>query len=370
MLGDDALRTTACPWRDLMADSDAPVRSEPVRVGLAGYGYWGRNLARNVVAAKGTELVAVADPNEAARAAARASLPGVRVFADYRAMLDDDAVEAVILATAPFQHGPMAREAIESKRHVLVEKPLAMNVQDSEELVALAEQADRTLMVGHTFLYSPPVERLRRYIVDGELGEVLYLYSQRLNLGRIRRDCNALWNFGPHDISIMLYLIGDRPVEVSARGFSFIGEGVDDVCFGSLIFGSGIGANLHVSWIDPRKTRLVTVVGDSKMAIYDDVSVDQKIRIIDAGVAAPESRSLGRYESLGDFQWRTRVGDIVIPNIPMTEPLLREIEAFGRACSGQEPPLTDGRHGTDVVRVLEALDESARRRGAPVAVRW
>jgi predicted dehydrogenase len=237
-------------------------------------------------------------------------------------------------------------------------------------MVKLAERQRVTLMVGHTFLYSAPLRRLHRYIAEGELGSVQYLYSQRLSLGRIRRDCNALWNFGPHDISIMLYLLGERPVEVSARSYSFIGKGIDDVCFASLTFGSGIVGNFQCSWIDPRKVRLVTVVGDRKMAIYDDVSPDQKLQLADAGVAPDLHRTMGEFDSLGEFQWRTRVGDLLIPHIPMTEPLLVEMEAFGDACRTGTRPLTDGRHGRDVVRILAALDESAARRGAPVEVRW
>jgi predicted dehydrogenase len=222
-------------------------------------------------------------------------------------------------------------------------------------------------MVGHTFLYSAPVTTLRQYVERGELGSVQYLYSQRLSLGRIRRDCNAMWNFAPHDVSIMLHLLQDDVVEVSAKGFSFIQPGIDDVCFASLTFASGVGANIHVSWIDPRKTRLMTVVGDQKMAVYDDASADQKISIVDAGVAGRRD-GFGAYESMGDFQWRTRAGDIVIPHIPMTEPLLAEIQAFGIACSTGEPPITDGHHGAEVVRVLDAIDRSARSGGSPVGL--
>lgn len=337
---------------------------------IAGYGYWGRNLARNLAAAQTTELVAVADPFEGSQEAARRNLPGVDVFASFDELLTETDVDAVVLATAALQHADMATQALESGRHVLVEKPLAMTPEDADQLVKLADAAGLVLMVGHTFLYSAPVQRLRRYLLDGELGRIQYMYSQRLSLGRIRRDCNALWNFGPHDVSIMLYLLGERPVEVSARGLSFISPGIDDVNFGSMTFPSGVGGNLQVSWIDPRKQRLLTVVGSEKMAIYDDVSVDKKIQIVDAGVAGSRNGGFGEYESLGDFQWRTRVGDILIPNIPMTEPLLVEVEAFGRACATGEAPITDGRHGAEVVRVLAALDQSARNRGVPVDLDW
>jgi predicted dehydrogenase len=292
------------------------------------------------------------------------------LFHNAEDLLDDPRIEAVVLATPAVRHAEFAMAALAAGRHVFVEKPLATSIEDCELLVKLADRHERTLMVGHTFLYSAPVRRLRKYIDDGELGAVQYLYSQRLSLGRIRRDCNALWNFGPHDISIMMYLLDDRPVEVSARSYSFIGQGVDDVCFASLTFGSGIVGNFQCSWIDPRKVRLVTVVGDRKMAVYDDVSPDQKLQLADAGVAHSLTNPLGAFESLGEFQWRTRVGDLLIPHVPMVEPLLVEMEEFGAACRAGRPALTDGRHGRDVVRILTALDESAARRGAPVEVQW
>ena len=336
-------------------------------VAVIGFGYWGANLARNVRAGRTTELVAIADADERQRAAAAAAFPGVRVEATLEALLVDDAVEAVVIATPASQHVAGALAALEAGRHVMVEKPLAMEPEEAERVVRAAEAAGRVLMVGHTFLYSAPVIQLKQHIDRGDLGKIQYLYSQRLSLGRIRRDCNAMWNFAPHDVSIMLYLLAEEVVEVSATGFSFIQAGLDDVCFASLTFSSGVGANIHVSWIDPRKTRTMTVVGDQKMAIYNDVSADQKIWLVDAGVAGSRG-TFGEYESLGDFQWRTRAGDIVIPHIEMTEPLRVELEAFGEACATGQPPTTHGWHGVEVVRVLAAIDRSARQRGAPVAI--
>lgn len=341
--------------------------TEPVGVGLVGFGYWGANLARNVVAAPNLTLVGVADPSESQRAAALSAIPGTTTWSSIDELLREPRVEAVILAVPAAMHAELATRVLGAGRHVLVEKPLAMSPIDADALVRLAAAEDRVLMVGHTFLYSPPVRRLRELIDIGELGRVQYLYSQRLSLGRIRRDCNALWNFAPHDVSIMLYLLGERPVEVSGTSMTMIEEGVPDVFFAKLRFESGIGAHLHVSWIDPRKTRLMTIVGDQKMAIYNDVSVDQKLWIVDAGVAHGDG--FGEYQSLGDFQWRTRAGDILIPKIDMTEPLRNEMEAFGEACLTGAPPLTDGQHGADVVAVLDAIDESARRHGAPVELR-
>lgn len=340
--------------------------SERVGTAVVGYGYWGVNLARNVAAASSLRLVGIADPDADRRKAAAGAHPATATWSSLDEVLDDAEVDAVVLAVPAHAHAALATQVLESSRHVLVEKPLAMDVGEGRDLVALADDRGLIAMVGHTFLYATPVHRLKEYITSGDLGAIQYLYSQRLSLGRIRRDCSALWNFGPHDISIMLHLLEERPAEVSARGFSFIGEGIDDVVFASLEFPSGVGANLHVSWIDPRKTRLMTVVGDEKMVIYNDVSADQKLWLVDSGVA--RDTEFGAYESLGDFQWRTRSGDIIIPRIDMAEPLRAEMDAFGEACVTGVPPLTDARHGLDVVEVLVALERSALAGGAPVAV--
>ena len=337
-----------------------------IGVAVVGYGYWGVNLARNVSVAATTELIGVADPGVDRRELAETNHRGITTWETLQDALDDPRVEAVVLATPASTHMDLALAAMEQGRDILVEKPLAETSADAAKLNDVAAAEGRILMVGHTFLYSPPVLKLGELIAAGDLGAIQYLYSQRLSLGRIRRDCNALWNFAPHDVSIMLHLLQEKVVEVSAKGFSFIEPGIDDVCFASLTFESGIGANLHVSWIDPRKTRLMTVVGDEQMAIYNDVSVDQPLWLVDSGVA--KDRDLGEYESMSDFQWRTRSGDIVIPRIEMSEPLRNEITAFGTACQTREQPRTDGAHGLEVVRILEAIDRSAAGQGRPVEV--
>ena len=275
-----------------------------IGVAVVGYGYWGVNLARNVATASGTRLVGVVDPDTERRSLAALNHPGVELWASLDEALADPGVEAIVVSTPASTHVELAVQSLQAGRDVLVEKPLAETSADAEKLLDLAADEGRILMVGHTFMYSPAVRHLKSLIDDGELGRVQYLYSQRLSLGRIRRDCNALWNFAPHDLSIMLYLLGERAVEVTAKGFAFIDPDVDDVCFASLTFESGIGANIHVSWIDPRKTRLMTVVGDEKMAIYNDVSVDQPVWVVDSGVA--RDSDLGSFASMGEFQWRTR----------------------------------------------------------------
>jgi predicted dehydrogenase len=335
-----------------------------IGVAVVGYGYWGVNLARNVAVASTTELIGVVDPGTDRQELALHNHHGVSTWGNIQDALDDDRVQAIVLATPASTHVELALAAMERGRDILVEKPLAETSADAEKLCDVAADNGLILMVGHTFLYSPPVLALKDLVDAGDLGAVQYLYSQRLSLGRIRRDCNALWNFAPHDVSIMLHLLNEPVVEATAKGFSFIENGIDDVCFASLTFASGIGANLHVSWIDPRKTRLMTVVGDEKMAIYNDVSVDQPLWLVDSGVA--KDKDLGEYESMSDFQWRTRSGDIVIPRIEMSEPLRNEITAFGDACITRERPLTDGQHGLEVVRVLEAIDRSAQSNGRPI----
>ncbi len=344
--------------------------TQSIEMAVVGLGAWGSNLARNVEACSNTRLVAIAEADDARRAAAASRYPLAEVVATLDEILDRSNVEAVVLATPARTHYELALRVLDAGRHVLVEKPLALTVGEAESIAAAGEHADLVVMVGHTFLYSPAVHLLKEYVTASELGRVQYLYSQRLNLGRIRSDVNALWNFAPHDLSIMMHLLDERPVEVSGRGFSFLQTDIDDVCFASLVFESGVGANLHVSWIDPRKTRLMTVVGDKRMAVYDDVSVDQKIALFDACADSPGQESFGEFASLGDFQWRTRSGDIVLPRIEMREPLLNEIEAFGDACLHRRPIPSSARHGCDVVRVLVAIEESMSQGGTPVGIDW
>lgn len=346
----------------------ATIELAQVGTALIGFGYWGANLARNVAANPDLNLVGVADGSVDQRDAIRAAHPGAEVWSSLSDALADERVEAVIIATPAGTHAQLSLEVLAAGRHVMVEKPLAMTRSEADQIIEAASAAEKVAMVGHTFLYSPPVRRMREYITSGELGSVQYLYSQRLSLGRIRRDCNSLWNFAPHDVSIMLYLLGERPHEVSGTSFTMIDPANPDVFFASLWFPSGVGAQLHVSWVDPRKTRLMTIVGDEKMAIYNDVSADQKLWIVDAGVA--KGGDLGSYESMGDFQWRTRAGDILIPKIDLVEPLKVEMEAFADACRTGQPPLTDARHGADVVTVLEAIEASAQSKGRPVEIAW
>lgn len=341
--------------------------SDPVGLAVVGYGYWGANQARNVASSPNTRLVCVVDGDPERRAQAQSAHPDSRVLEYLDDALADEAVEGVVLVTPAATHAELARRVLNAGRHVLVEKPLAMTVEDAVAVEQLGAALGLQVVVGHTFLYSAPVRKLRQIIDSGDLGEVRYLAFQRLSLGRIRSDCNVLWNLAPHDVSIALHLVDSRPSLVNAAGFCFLQPGIEDVVFGTARFDNGVGMGLQVSWIDPKKIRQLTVVGSEKMAVYDDVSVDRKIEIFDVGVVEP-AEGLGGYANLAEWQWKTRAGDIVIPRFPMWEPLRQQIDEFALACRTAQPPPTAGRHGVDVVRVLAAMTESIERSGIAVDV--
>lgn len=344
-----------------------------VSIGLAGAGYWGSKLARNIVEASGCRLAAVSDPDPGLLGSTLRRYPLARGYQDLSELLLDDEIDAVVLATPSSLHAAHARAALLAGKHVLVEKPLALSTRDCDEVCRLAAANRLTLMVGHTFLYSEPVRLLRRLIEAGELGRVLYVYGQRLNLGVIRDDLNALWNFGPHDLSILLYLLGAVPERVSALQYSLLNHRVEDVVFFALEFPGGVVGHVHESWLDPRKVRHLTVVGDRKMAVYDDTDLESPIRIYDKGVVDP-LREVGSLppafaeEGFGEFKLEVRAGDMLAPRVSAREPLRTEMEHFGECVRTGRRPLTDGAHGRDVVAILEAADRSAQNGGAMTAI--
>lgn len=345
------------------------MNEEVVRVAQIGVGYWGPNLLRNLLGMAHTEVVAVADL-ESARLAEVAP-PGAPFVTtrDYRELLGRPDIDAVVIATPAQSHVQLVSEALAAGKHVLVEKPLALSPEDAGALVDLAARRQRVLMVGHTFLYNVAVRRIRQYIDDGELGDVLYIYSQRLNLGRVREDINALWNFAPHDVSILLYLLGAPPAEVTARGFAYLQEEVEDVVFLTLAFPGNVGAHIHISWLDPHKVRRMTVVGRRRMLVYDDLSPDARIVLYDRGVGRiPTAASPRDFHSFADFQLRLRSGDVIIPTLAYDEPLRTECEHFIDCVRHGCRPLSDGHQGLAVVKVLAAAQRSLTRRGEPVRV--
>ncbi len=321
----------------------------PLRVAVAGLGYWGPNIARNLAALEGVELAWCCDADEASRARHAAAFPSARFTADLAEVLADESVDAVSLATPVPTHAELAVRVLEAGKHCFVEKPLAQSIADAEAAVAAAAAADRTLMVGHLLEYHPGVMKLKELIDEGELGRILYIYGNRLNLGKLRADENALWSLGAHDVSVLLRLAGEEPYEIEARGESYMREGIEDVVFCFLRFPSGLAAHLHLSWLDPHKERRFTVVGETRMATFDDMALEGKITIYDKGFDE-HANSYGEYI--------TRSGDIWSPRISNVEPLRTEIQHFIDCVRNGSTAISDGAAGLRVVRVLEGLQQS------------
>lgn len=326
--------------------------ASPLRVGVVGLGYWGPNLARNFHGLADAELVWCCDTSEAARARAAPMVPGARMTDRLEYLLEDDRLDAVVLATPVPTHAELAVRVLEAGKHCFVEKPLAQSVADAERAVQAAERADRTLMVGHLLEYHPGIAKLKQLANTGELGEIRYVYGNRLNLGQLRADENALWSLGAHDVSVLLHLVEEEPCEVTARGESYVRDGVEDVVFCFLRFPSGIAAHLHLSWLDPHKERRFTIVGDKRMATFDDMAIEGKLTVYDKGFDE-DTRSYGEYIS--------RSGDIHCPRIPNVEPLRLECEHFVQSVKSGVPPRSDGHSGLRVVRVLEQLQAELER---------
>ncbi|HLM85257.1 MAG TPA: Gfo/Idh/MocA family oxidoreductase [Solirubrobacteraceae bacterium] len=323
--------------------------STPIRVGVVGLGYWGPNLARNLAAIPGCELAWICDADEQARAKMAPSFPAARATGELHDLLSDEELDAVVLATPVPTHAGLAVAVAQAGKHCFVEKPLATTAADAEQAVQAAERAGRILMVGHLLEYHPAVARLKVLIESDELGDLRYLYGNRLNLGKLRADENALWSLGAHDVSVALHLIGEEPVECLAHGACFVREGVQDVVFCYLRFPSGVVAHLHLSWLDPHKERRITVVGARRMATFDDMLIEGKLTIYDKGFDE-DTRSWGEYIA--------RSGDTFSPRMPNVEPLRIECEHFVECVRSGERPRSDGLSGLRVVRVLEALQRS------------
>src|SRR3954468_4449927 len=323
----------------------------PLRVAVAGLGYWGPNIARNFARLSDTELAWCCDASEEHRARVAEQFPGAAFTGDLEDVLADDTVDAVALATPVPTHAPLALKVLQAGKHCFVEKPMAQSVADAEAVVEAAREYGRTLMVGHLLEYHPGVVKLKELIDSGELGRVRYIYGNRLNLGKLRADENALWSLGAHDVSVLLRLTGEEPYEVQARGESYMREGVEDVVFCFLRFPFGLAAYLHLSWPDPHKERRFTVVGEQRMAAFDDMALEGKITVYDKGFDEQAGRG-----SYGEYI--TRSGDIWSPRLPNVEPLRTECDHFVQSIRTGTAPISDGDAGLRVVRVLEGLQRS------------
>ncbi len=327
---------------------------------MVGMNYWGPNLARNFDRMQGCRLAWVCDRDEDVLARHRASYPGSTFTTRYEDLLADDTLDAVVIATPVPTHAALTRMALEAGKDAFVEKPLALTGADARDLAALADARGRVLMVDHLLVYHPAVQKLKDLIEAGDLGQVFYLYGNRQNLGIVRADENALWSLGPHDISVMLWLVGERPAEVSASGESYLQPGVEDVVFGRIKFPSGIIGHLHLSWLDPHKMRKMTVIGSERMVVFDDMETERKVTIYDKG-PIPRTETYGEYIQV-------RSGDIHIPKIPATEPLRIVCDRFVTAVADRAPTPSDGPAGAVVVEVLEAMSESLASSGRPVTL--
>jgi predicted dehydrogenase len=329
-----------------------------IRIGVVGFGYWGSNLARNLDRIEDCELCWCCEPDAERRERARGTFPRLRVSGDLEVLLADPTLEAVAIATPVATHAPIAERAIEAGKHCFVEKPLATTTRSAERVATAAEERGVRLMVGHLLEYHPALVALAQLVEDGELGEVHYIHSRRLNLGKLRADENALWSLGAHDVSAILRLTGEPPAEVSARGESYVRSGVEDVVFGHLRFPWGVSAHIHLSWLDPQKERRLTVVGSRRMATFDDMAARDKLIVFDKGF---------------DFN-RDEADDYVVRSGPSRtlsfggeEPLRLELEHFVECVLAGRRPRSDGACGVRVVSVLEALQRSLEAGGAPVS---
>jgi predicted dehydrogenase len=334
---------------------------EPIVVGVVGCGYWGPNLVRNFKALSNCNLRAMCDVNEARLKHLRSLYPDVGVMTDFEYLLNGAGVDAVVIATPVKHHFPLAKASLLAGKHALIEKPMASSSAECEELIEIAERKGLVLMVGHTFLYSAPVRKIVEIVEAGDLGEIRYINSRRLNLGVFQQDLNVAWDLAPHDISIILHILGEFPLTVNCQGNAHVTSGIEDVTNISLSFRHRRFATIQSSWLEPRKIREMTIVGTRRMIVYDDVETNEKIRIYDTRVERPP-----HHDTFADFHYSYHYGDSYIPYIKQEEPLRVECQHFLDCIEKGVTPLTSGREGLELVRILEAASASLKDNGAPV----
>src|SRR5579883_963144 len=345
------------------------MNNSEICIAQLGCGYWGPNLLRNFSAQPGCFVKWVAEEDPKRRAYVEANYPRTTTSPSWQHVVNDPDVDAVVIATPATTHYSLAKACLAAGKHVFVEKPLAMCLLEADELAQLAASHERIVMQGDTFLYNDAVRYLKKLLDEGQLGDIYYIYCQRMNLGQIRTDVNAWWNLAPHDIAILLYLMDwELPVSISARGVDYVQPGIEDVVFATLTWANRITAHIQVSWLDPSKTRKVTVVGNRKMVVYDDV-VDDKIAVIDKGIdRIPKAGEKMHYDHFTKYQLLHRAVDILLPRINFQEPLKVEVSHFLDCVRTGKQPLTGLRHGRSAVSILEAGQTSIRSNGQVVNV--
>ena len=334
-------------------------------IGVIGCGYWGPNLIRNFNSQPDADVIAISDLDPARLEKVGLLYPGTRKTTDYRDLIQDPAVEAVVVATPMSTHFQLGMEALEAGKHLFIEKPMATNSADCRTLIQKAASLDRKLMVGHTFVYSPPVRMIKSLLDDGELGDIYYVNISRVNLGIFQKDANVIWDLAPHDVAMLNFLFDSEPVAVSATGHCYVQKDrqIEDVAFVTLEYPGERLVHIHVSWLDPNKIRKCTFVGSKKMLVYDDVSPSEKIRVYDKGVEVPP-----HYEDFGEFQLLYRSGDVFLPHVETYEPLKAQAAHFLDLIQDKTVCQSDGTHGLRVVEVLEAACLSLKDDGRRIAL--
>jgi predicted dehydrogenase len=339
------------------------LKKKAIMVGVVGCGYWGPNLIRNLRQLPDCHLKVICDASNQRLSHMRRLHPEVATTNHLEELLSDAEIDAVVVATPVRFHYEMAKACLNAGKHVFIEKPMARTVDEAEELVALAERQGLVIMVGHTFLFSPAVRRLKQIVDAGDIGEVQYISARRLNLGLFQKDINVAWDLAPHDLSILLHLLDQMPVSVSCQGSSHVTRGIEDVTMMYLTFPKNRCAFIHNSWLDPKKVRQMTVVGSRRMIMYDDTEPLEKLKVYDARVEAPP-----HYDTFAEFTYSYHYGDAYVPCIKQEEPLKLECQHFLDCIRGECVPIAQGRRGLEVVRILEAAGESLRQQGASVAL--
>jgi len=334
-----------------------------IKVGVVGCGYWGPNLIRNLRQSPDCQLKVICDASEQRLRHMQRLHPEVPTTSRFEDIVNDGEIEAVVIATPVRFHHQMAKACLEAGKHVFIEKPIARTEAEAEELVALAERQGLVIMVGHTFLFSPAVRRMKEIVDAGDIGEVQYISARRLNLGLFQKDINVAWDLAPHDLSIVLHLLNEMPVGVSCQGSSHVTRDIEDVTMMYLTFTRNRCAFIHNSWLDPKKVRQMTVVGSQRMIVYDDTEPLEKLKIYDARVEVPP-----HYDTFAEFTYSYHYGDAYVPHIKQDEPLKLECQHFLDCIRGECIPIAPGQRGLEVVRVLEAATVSLRQHGASVAL--
>ncbi len=337
-------------------------KGDIMNVGVIGLGYWGPNLLRNLYEAQLCEEITCCDLDEKKLGKIQTRYPSIHTEIDYQKLIQQDNIDAIVIATDVSSHYPLALESLTAGKHVFIEKPFVRSREEAQKLINLAEEKNLVIMVGHTFEFSPPIEKIKQTIEKGELGKVYYISASRVNLGLHQKDVSVIWDLAPHDFSMLFYWLEEEPVRIACMGKDYVQKDIPDVAFINLEFASGTIAHVQVSWLSPSKLRRTTIIGSEKMLVYDDTETIEKIKIYDKGVDYQDP------ESFGQYHLSYRAGDIVIPRLDTYEPLNEEMKHFIDCCKNNKTPRTDGYNGLRVVKSLEAAESSLRNNGSVVEV--